>query len=377
MKILISFFCLVSLMGNAQTYKQPVQANLSPDYFISWYYYQNMQIQQKLAMVIKDKKRKIAIYKNQALNKTYSNKEIDSCSVFTYTLDEQNNPNDPYQVTKTTYKASVDFKNLHHCDYLINKDTLTAVGVFAFDNFKRMDFTFYISSNDLYKLLNKEELLLIKTQTRLLNTKQSNVVTLNYVKHSIEFGKQTFYDIERKLYNSVRNAKGNIYASDSLTRILSKKEIKDKMDYDLVVQVQVDPNDPYNLKDSVVRVVYDNYDSLEDNVIRYLMVYENGNFKILGVAPMFQPHAGGEIVPNMPIGFYKIEDVAKQIGEVNGQILKNTIWHSIMVKTDWKHYINSAFEDLKMQGKHPDNVHIYKHHKYDIFMYKDYILINK
>jgi gliding motility associated protien GldN len=101
------------------------------------------------------------------------------------------------------------------------------------------------------------------------------------------------------------------YFSDSLNRPMSQSDIVKKLNYETTIQVQVDPNDPYNLKDSTVQVVYDwetikRYKIMED----WIFDKKESRFycRIIYVAPMFQPYAGGMTVPEQPICYLRYHD---------------------------------------------------------------------
>lgn len=106
-----------------------------------------------------------------------------------------------------------------------------------------------------------------------------------------------------------------VYWTDSLNRPMTSEDITKRVNYETTIQVQVDPNDPYNLVDSTVQVVFDwalikRYKLMED----WIFDKKESRFvcRIISIAPMFQPYAGGAVVPEQPMCYIRYHDNSLQ-----------------------------------------------------------------
>lgn len=117
-----------------------------------------------------------------------------------------------------------------------------------------------------------------------------------------------------------------VYFTDSLNRPMTAEDIQKRVNYETTIQVQVDPNDPYNLKDSTVQVIFD-----WSNVKRYKIVEDwifdkkESKFfcRIISIAPMFQPYAGGAVVPEQAMCYIRYHDNTLQDTSTFRQICVN------------------------------------------------------
>ncbi|MBI3234507.1 MAG: gliding motility protein GldN [Bacteroidetes bacterium] len=117
-----------------------------------------------------------------------------------------------------------------------------------------------------------------------------------------------------------------VYWSDSLNRPMTAEDISKRVNYETNIQVQVDPNDPYNLKDSVVQVVFDwaevkRYKIIED----WIFDKKESRFvcRIIAIAPMFKPYEGGAVVPEQAMCYIRYHDNSLQDTSTFRQVCVN------------------------------------------------------
>jgi gliding motility associated protien GldN len=102
-----------------------------------------------------------------------------------------------------------------------------------------------------------------------------------------------------------------VYPNDSMTNPMTPSDIRQKVNYETTIQVQVDPNDPYNVIDSTVQVNFD-WESIKRYKIMEEWFFDKKHSlffgRIIYIAPMYQPYAGGLQAPEQPMCYIRYHD---------------------------------------------------------------------
>ncbi len=137
---------------------------------------------------------------------------------------------------------------------------------------------------------------------RIIDTREKQNIAMTWPKNPLWFILETAIMKDRSL---------NVYFSDSLIRKMQPEDINKAINYETVIPVQDDPNDPYAVHDSTVQVVY-HWDEIKRYKIMEDWIFDKklSQFycRIIGIAPMFQPYAGGMAVPEQPMCWIKYHD---------------------------------------------------------------------
>lgn len=104
------------------------------------------------------------------------------------------------------------------------------------------------------------------------------------------------------------------FMSDSLLTPFTEEELNKKLSWEETTQIQLDPNDPYNVKDSTFPVFYD-WEKIKRFKIMEDWIFDRKESRmycrIVYIAPMFKPYIPGipdEKIKEMPICFVKYHD---------------------------------------------------------------------
>lgn len=113
--------------------------------------------------------------------------------------------------------------------------------------------------------------------------------------------------------SNLDNGKLVAYATDSLTRKADLEQIYLKLNHMERISMQLDPENPYDLveKDTMVQF---NWDEIKRFKIMEDWIYDKKEgrmyCRIVYIAPMYQPYAGGAAVPEQPAFYLKYYDPA-------------------------------------------------------------------
>lgn len=137
---------------------------------------------------------------------------------------------------------------------------------------------------------------------RIIDTREKMNVTMAWPKNPLYAILET---------GIMKNKDLTVYWSDSLNRPMTSEDITKRVNYETIISVQTDPNDPYAVKDSTVQVVFDwsiikRYKIVED----WIFDKKESRFvcRIISIAPMFQPFAGGAVVPEQAMCYIRYHD---------------------------------------------------------------------
>lgn len=111
---------------------------------------------------------------------------------------------------------------------------------------------------------------------------------------------------------AINNQNLKVYTHDSLTQLMTYQDIKKKTTYEYVIQIQSSPNEPFDVKDSVITESID-WSNIKKFMIREHILFNKAEgrmfYRIEWIAPMYQPYIPGiKNVKEQPLCFIRYYD---------------------------------------------------------------------
>ncbi len=306
------------------------------------------QINTKLVYAADDGKLKA--YPNEKMNYVLSADSAKQLRLRKVITQIANDPVDPsgYFDSLIIFYDQVENFNQSKITYTAGKPTSYCLQSLDFTNYpevtpKAKDYLFF-KWDDVMKYLNPAEANWLRFATDW--GKNPSSIDTTFLGN---FSRNTHRYLDSLLYHIAVNNSIPTYATDSLDRQLPAKEIQAILNYETTIQLLDDPNDPYSVHDSTVYVIT-GYEPEARHPLRYNIVWKqtpNGyTYDIQSFSPMFEPYAGGLIVPPQPIAMLKTDDVAKKLTAPMMAYLKDLVQHDVLVKMDIN-YIDDRFIELR------------------------------
>lgn len=236
-------------------------------------------------------------------------KEVDKGKIKLYkdiALENEMNYNEFFKLI--TVKDYVQIPNPANPD-----DIYDLIDTVIYDEVYPSDFIFH--NNKVVEFSNAygaKVFLKYKQVKKVLDDRQLSLIKF-YKKHGLEliadktllpFCKKQVSQVGKRLYQLGTEGKIKCHNNDSLSSIITSKEIIDWTSIRVNKQVQnpENPEDPYDLIDTVITYDY-NPDSI--NTIRVYFEWENekleSQLKMYSIAPLYKPFVGGIELPLTPV----------------------------------------------------------------------------
>lgn len=206
----------------------------------------------------------------------------------------------------------------------------------------------WFSYADMLKQLDKPAQAWLRLLTAQIVNKPGQPATIDR-KALIRLAHSTIRQWDSTLFHISRQATVPVFFSDSFTRQMSAKNLREILDYEVIIQMQTDPNDPYADTDSAIYVnyVWNPADSLPVYLRLVWQPEDNGVLlKLKAVSAMFNPYAGGLAVPPQPLAFMKPEDAATALSADALQVLQSVGLHALLLRGA-ERWLDCADEELK------------------------------
>jgi hypothetical protein len=303
---------------------------------------------------------KINAYADWNLRKVYDKEEAieRGASCETVTLQNPNNPNDPYDTIDTTVCTLLDpFKISAWVlrqgkTFKSNKwQDVKAIGVFFNTGFDwdttgnaitggRDSFLYYIRKSDFESTILPEEGRMLQAYLDYVNPagKHLDSVVISYplLKDFI----QGWYDsVSTGLYRNILLGRITPYWRDTVNRAMTPDEVQKIGGYCATVEVQINPDDPYDVIDSVVCTAFDPRGLTGLAVSHEWDLKDiNPTAQLRGIGLLYRPVIGEVELPDQTMFWMHSEDVKKSLREKDWLVLTDMLNFQLLWSVQEEYY---------------------------------------
>jgi hypothetical protein len=259
----------------------------------------------------------------------------------------------PIKPKDTTVMLEVSGQGISEVDYTFDGSEITTIGLHfsgIFPHITDQQPHLIIQWKDAMKVLDEEERFCILSMVKLLYKKGESKVRIDIQKALPDYGLKMHRMIEEKLFQATFNVTLPIYSHDSLNRTMTKKDLEAKLNYEVTIQVQMDTNDMHSIVDSPIQVIFERSPNDSFSLQIYMQTMPQGGLALMAAATMYEPFAGGMIVPPQPIAFIKTEDWNKCLTTDEAALLRHVCWFAAAARIDKNHLEISEIEIPRIEN---------------------------
>jgi gliding motility associated protien GldN len=159
-----------------------------------------------------------------------------------------------------------------------------------------------------YPPLREADAIYAKRVERVIDTREKKNLVMQWPKNPLN---KILYTLVTT-GEDTKSGKLNAYRTDSLDKAMTVAEVKKLGGFCETISVQIDPNDPYNTKDSTVCTPFD-YTQIKRFQLteEWLFDKQRGMFfpRIIAIAPLFKPNVSGVELPEQPMFYVKYDEL--------------------------------------------------------------------
>ena len=160
-----------------------------------------------------------------------------------------------------------------------------------------------------YAPIREADVIFSRKMSRIVDTREKKNLVLNWPQNPLN---KLVYTLLLQTGDTKAPGKLKAFSTDSLIKPMAVDAVKKIGGFCETIQVPIDPNDPYNTRDSTVCTPFD-YSQIKRWQIDELWVFDKqrGMFfaRIIDIAPLYVPNINGTTLPEQPMFYIKYEDL--------------------------------------------------------------------